>query len=140
MRTSPQDPKLQNSKYQKVAQKRFSGHCLRTPNPYNFSKKYSNTPPICTAVRPPSVTLCLAGFPALKQGNAAIHLQFVLQYASYFYRSTPPICTGNTSGKIPVVGGSGKFLILSGLTSSKQRNHSAEVVPKLQTLKGHFDC
>ena len=40
----------------------------------------------------------------------AVHLQFVPQYASHLYRSTPPICTGNTFEKIPVVGGSGKVL------------------------------
>ena len=44
----------------------------------------------------------------MKKGNATIHLQSVLQYASYLYRSTPPICTGSTFEKIPVVGDSGK--------------------------------
>ena len=88
-----------------------------TPNPYNLSKKYCSTPPICTAVRPPFVTPCLAGS-KLWKGNAAIHLRFALQYASYLYRTTPPICTGNTFENIPVVGGSGKFLILAPLNRS----------------------
>ena len=48
-------------------------------------------PPLCTAVRLPSVP----------------------QYASHLYRSTPPICTGSTFEKISGVGGSGKFLKLN---------------------------
>ena len=40
-----------------------------------------------------------------RKGNAAIHLRFVLQYASYLHRSTPPICTGDTFEKTPGVGG-----------------------------------
>ena len=33
-----------------------SGQCFGTPNPYNLSKKYGSTPPICTAVPPPVVS------------------------------------------------------------------------------------
>ena len=65
------------------------GQCFGNPNPYNLSKKYGSTPPICTAVRPPFVSLCFPGF-LRRKGNPAIRLPFVLQYASHLYGSTPP--------------------------------------------------
>ena len=52
------------------------GQCFGNPNPYNLSKKYGSTPPICTAVR-------LLSFEERE----------TLQYASHLYCSTPPICT-----------------------------------------------
>ena len=73
-------------------------------------KSTGDTPPICTAVPPPlckAVPRWLQSFG--KKGNAAVHLQAVLQYASHLYRSAPPICTGDTFEKIPGAGGSGKF-------------------------------
>ena len=36
--------------------------CFGNPNPYNLSKKYGSTPPICTAVRPPFVSPYFPGF------------------------------------------------------------------------------
>ena len=42
----------------------------------------------------------LASKPRSK-GNAATHLQFALQYASYLCCNTPPICTENTFEKVP---------------------------------------
>ena len=41
---------------------RFLGQCFGNPNPYNLSKKYGSTPPICTAVRPPFVSPYFPGF------------------------------------------------------------------------------
>ena len=38
------------------------GNVLGNPNPYNLSKKYGSTPPICTAVRPPFVSPYFPGF------------------------------------------------------------------------------
>ena len=77
------------------------GHCLGTRNrgnPYNLSAKYwqytSNlyhcAPRICNAV--PCWLLSLEE-------------REMPQYASERNRSTPPICTGNTFEKIPIVGG-----------------------------------
>ena len=51
---------------------------FRDPNPYWSWRKYCNTPPTCTAVRSPFVSLYLPGFWALKKGKS---------------NSTPPICT-----------------------------------------------
>ena len=70
------------------------------------------TPPICTAVHPPFVTLCLAGFKALEKGKrrntplicTAVRLPFVPQYASH--------PTGDAFEKILGVGGSWKFLTI----------------------------
>ena len=39
-----------------------TGDCSGAPNPYNVSEKYWRYTSNCTAVRPPFVTLCLAGF------------------------------------------------------------------------------
>ena len=72
---------------------------------------YRNTPPICNAVP--------CWLQALEKGKrrntppicTAVRLLFVLQYASYLYRSTRPVCTGNIFEKMPDFGGSGKFLI-----------------------------
>ena len=86
------------------------GTVQEPPNRTTCLKSTGRTPPICTAVHPSFVTLCLAGFSAL-EGNAAAHLQFVLQYASYLYHNTPPVCTGDTFEKISGAGCSGKFLI-----------------------------
>ena len=71
-----------------------SGDCLGAPNPYNLSESTGGTPPISTAVRPPFVSLCLAGFKALEKGKrrntppicTALRLPFVPQYASHLYR------------------------------------------------------
>ena len=39
------------------------GQCFGNPNPYNWSKTYGSTPPICTAVRhTPFVSPCFPGF------------------------------------------------------------------------------
>ena len=38
------------------------GQCFGNPNPYNLSKKYGSTPPICMAVRPPFVSPYFPGF------------------------------------------------------------------------------
>ena len=38
------------------------GQCFGNPNPYNLSKKYGSTPPICTAVRPSFVSPYFPGF------------------------------------------------------------------------------
>ena len=43
--------------------------CFGNPNPYNLSKKYGSTPPICTAVRPPFVLPYFPGFYASKKGK-----------------------------------------------------------------------
>ena len=51
---------------------------FRNPQPVQHVLKVCSTPPICTAVQPPFVTLFLAGFQALKKGKR---------------RSTPPSCT-----------------------------------------------
>ena len=64
-----------------------------------------------------------------RSGNAVVHLQFALQHASYLYRSTPPICTGSTSEKIPVPGGSGKFLIFCSQRQGKQTKCCSLVTP-----------
>ena len=80
------------------------------PNPYSSRRKYSSTPPICTAVRPPFVSLDLPGFEALKKGKpnstppicTAVRLPFVLQYASHLY--------GSTFEKVLGVGVTGNFL------------------------------
>ena len=70
-----------------------SGQRFGNPNPYNLSKKYGSTPPICTAVRPPFVSPYFPGIKLRRKGNPAVRLPFVLQYASHLYGSTPPICT-----------------------------------------------
>ena len=76
------------------------GQHLGTPNPHNSSEKYCGVPPICMAMHPPHVYCCafLASKPWRKplKGNPAVQLPFVLQYTSYLFCSTPPICTGNT--------------------------------------------
>ena len=54
------------------------------------SNLYCSTPPISNAA-----PCWLLNF--WRKGNAAIHPQFVPQYASCLYRSMPPICTGDTS-------------------------------------------
>ena len=40
----------------------FCQKSFRNPNPYWSQRKCCSTPPICTAVRPPFVSLCLPGF------------------------------------------------------------------------------
>ena len=61
----------------------------------------------CTAVRPPFVSQYLPDFSALKKGKPnALHLPFVLQYASHFYGSTSPICTAVLLRKYCLVGSS----------------------------------
>ena len=81
----------------------LSGQRLGTPNPYNLSEKYCCTLPICTAVRAPFVTRVPCWLLSFEERETP-------QYTSNLYRSTPPICTGNIFEKVPVVGGSGKFL------------------------------
>ena len=78
----------------------LNGQCFGNPNPYNLSRKYGSTPPICTAARPPFVSPCFPGF-----------------YASHLYCNTPPICTavrphlyGSAFGRILGVGVTGTFL------------------------------
>ena len=88
-------------------QRAFLGTVQEPPTRTTCLKSTGGTPPICTAVRPPFATLASKLW---RKGNAAVHLQVVLQYASYLYRSTPPICIGDTFEKIPGVVGSGKFL------------------------------
>ena len=85
---------------------------FRNPQPVQLVwKSTGSTPPIRTAVRPPVCNAVPCWLVSLwRKENAAVHLQFVAQYASNLYRSTPPICAGDTFGKIPGVGGSGKFL------------------------------
>ena len=84
---------------------------FRKPQPLPVSKKVRQyTPPICTAVRPPFVSLDLPGFEALKKGKpnstppicTAVCLPFVRQYASHLY--------GSTFEKVLGVGVTGKFL------------------------------
>ena len=68
------------------------GHCLGNPNPYNLSKKYCSTPPICTAVPPPRCTtppIC-----------TAIRIPFVRQHCCKSTR-------GRVFWKIPDRGGGG---------------------------------
>ena len=65
------------------------GGCFGNPNPYNLSKQYGSTPPICTAVRPP---ICIAVLSWL----LSFEERETLQYASHLYCSTPPICTRST--------------------------------------------
>ena len=63
----------------------LNGQCFGNPNPYNLSKKYGSTPPICTAVRPP---ICIA----VHSWLLSFKKKENLQYASHLYCSTPPIC------------------------------------------------
>ena len=82
----------------------YLGTVQESPTRTTCLKCTGSTPPICTAVRPSFVTLFLAGFQALKKGKrhntppicTTIRLLFVPQYASYLYRSTPPISTRST--------------------------------------------
>ena len=46
----------------------------------------------------------------MEKGKRHSTPRFVLQYASHLYRSTPPICSGDTFEKMPGGGGCGKFL------------------------------
>ena len=90
-----------------------NGQCFGNPNPYNLSKKYGSTPPICTAVRPPFVSPCFPGFQASKKGKpcntppicTAVRLPFVRQHAPHLY--------GSTFGKILGVRVTGTFLTKS---------------------------
>ena len=70
------------------------GTIQESPTRTTCLKSTGSTPPIRTAVRPPFVTLCLAGFKALEKGKrrstppicTAVRLLFVPQYASHLYR------------------------------------------------------
>ena len=53
-----------------------NGHCSGTPNPYNVSEKYW---------RYTSNLYRSMASKLWRKGNAAVHLQFVLQYASHLY-------------------------------------------------------
>ena len=72
------------------------------PNPTRTTclKSTGSTRPVCTAVHPIFVTLCLAGFPAKHRSAPptciAIRLLFVPQYASHLYPQY--------FGKMPVAG------------------------------------
>ena len=96
----------------------FFQKSFRNPNPYWSRKKYGSTPPICTAARPPFVSLGLPGFQALKKGKpnstppicTALRLPFVRQYASHLYGSTfeKILHTGGwghqkSAGKVPKI-------------------------------------
>ena len=59
----------------------WMGTVQEPPTRTTCLKSTGGTPPICTAIRPPFVTLCLAGFKALEKGKR---------------RNTPQICTGDT--------------------------------------------
>ena len=65
---------------------------VRNPNHHFFSKKYRNTPPICTAVR--LVPLC-----SEEREILSVLLPFVSQYASHLRCSTPPVCIAVLLGK-----------------------------------------
>ena len=59
------------------------GQCFGNPNPYNLSRKYGSTPPICTA------PICIAVLSWL----LSFQERETLQYAFHLCGSAPPICT-----------------------------------------------
>ena len=84
------------------------------PNPYSSRRKYSSTPPICTAVPPPH---CIAGPSWLR----SLEERETQQYTSHLYCSTPPICT---AVRLPFVrkyfwevGVTGRLLTVTGMKS-----------------------
>ena len=94
--------------------KLFSCQNFRNPNPYWSQKKYRNTPPICTAVRPPFVPAVPSWLLSLRQGNPTVRLPFVLQYASHSVRQYASHLYGSTFEK--VLGGWGHRKVPQGVS------------------------
>ena len=117
-----------------------NGQYFGNPNPYNLSKKYGSTSPICTAVRPPFVSPYFPGFQALKKGKpgntppvcTAVRPPFVRQYAPHLYSST--------FGKILGVGVTGTFLNLK--LEEPAESKSEQVMKGFPILSGwlEFGC
>ena len=92
-----------------------SEQCSGTPPTY-LSKKFTGRQYDPQLYR--SICIAFLASQVRRKGNASIHLQFVLQYASYFYCGTPPICTSNSFAKV---------LGFNMITHSKRKHFLVEV-------------
>ena len=85
-RVHPPSEIKSNFKFKTLRWRPLRWRLTLSDNPYNLSKKYGSTPPICSAVRS---RICIAVLSWL----LSFEERETLQCASHLYCSAPPICT-----------------------------------------------